>query len=75
MVRLDLPLNESAPVEQARLKDSEWLTAQSVASRSDHRSVTLGCPCYQRRRYFVTRSCSLLLSRPWLLQTIEPERR
>ena len=46
MVRLELRLNESAPVEQERLEDSEWLTAQSVASRSDHRSATLGCPCY-----------------------------
>jgi hypothetical protein len=64
MVRLELPLNESAPVEQERLKDSEWSTAQSVASRSDHRSVILGCPYYSSRRYFVTRSCTHLLSRP-----------
>jgi len=40
-----LPLNESAPVEKERLKGSVWSTAQSVESRSGHRSVILGYPC------------------------------
>jgi len=75
MVRPALPMNEPAPVEKDRLKSSVSWTAQSVERRSDHRCVILGCPCCRRRRYHVIRSSTLRLTRPWLSQRRQPERR